>query len=305
MKAMVFCAGLSTRLRPLSELWPKPACTVLNRPLIAFNFALLKGIGVGEVAVNTHHLADRMASTAKTEAQALGLGLELSHESTLLGHGGGLKALEAWLGGGTFALLNGDFIFDLDLARVIEAHRRSGAAATLVVQSPLPGYRPLHALSDGRLACLPGETPPSGTTPWHFTGVHIVEPAIFSGLVSGPSGIFETGYRSLLEAGAPVRVHVDSGIWRDIQTAESYLSTNLEALKGRLPLARFDALGPLAAIHPRARVDGSVEESVIGAGAVIPAGASVRRSVVLADTELGENEGLENAIAAGGLRIRI
>src|SRR3984957_7440921 len=223
MKAMVFCAGLSTRLRPLSELWPKPACTVLNRPLIAFNFALLRGIGVGEVAVNTHHLADRMASTAKAEAQALGLGLKLSHESTLLGHGGGLKALEAWLGGGTFALLNGDFIFDLDLARVMEAHRGSGAAATLVVQPPLPGYRPLHALPDGRVAFLPGEAPPPGAVPWHFTGVHVVEPAIFEGLVSEPSGIFETGYRALLGRRALVRVHEDRGIWRDIQNPESYL----------------------------------------------------------------------------------
>jgi mannose-1-phosphate guanylyltransferase len=304
MKAMVFCAGLATRLRPLSDLWPKPACPVLNRPLIAFNFALLESCGITEVAVNTHHLADRMAAAAAAEARALGLELRLSHESTLLGHGGGLKALETWLGSETFVLLNGDFIFDLDLARVIEAHRRSGAAATLIVQPPLAGYRPLHAFPDGRLACLPGEAAPSGSMPWHFTGVHVLASAIFSGLVSGPSGIFETGYRALLEAGGLVRVHEDRGSWRDIQTAENYLSTNLEAMEGRLPLARFAALGPLAAIHPSARVEGSVEESVVGAGAVVPAGARVRRSVVLGETVLAGGETLENAIAAGSLRIK-
>ncbi len=292
MRAMVFCAGLATRLRPLSDLWPKPACPVLNRPLIAFNFALLKGIGVTEVAVNTHHLADRMAAAAEGEARAFGLALRLSHEHTLLGHGGGLKALEAWLDGGTFVLLNGDFIFDLDLVRVIEEHRRSGAAATLVVQPPLTGYRPLHAFPDGRLACLPGEAPPPGTAPWHFTGVHVLEPAMLAGLESGPSGIFETGYRALLESGALVRVHEDRGLWRDIQTTGNYLSTNLEALAGRLPLGRFAALGPLMAIHPDARINGSVDESVVGKGAVIPAGARVRRSVVLADTQLGESESL-------------
>jgi len=305
MRAMVFCAGLSTRLRPLSELWPKPACPVLNRPLIAFNFALLRGAGVGEVAINTHHLADRMAAVAESEARALGLALRVSHESTLLGHGGGLKALEAWLGDETFLLLNGDFIFDLDLRALIETHRRSCAAATLVVQPPLAGYRPLHAFPDGRLACLPGEAPPPGSTPWHFTGVHVLEPAIFAGLVSGPSGIFETGYRALLETGALVRIHEERGSWRDVQTAENYLATNLEALQGWLPLARFKALGPLTAIHPSARVEGAVEESVVGAGAVVPAGARVRRSVVLAETVIGKGESLENAIAAGGLRVRV
>ncbi len=222
-----------------------------------------------------------------------------------------MKALEAWLSqetgatGGTFVLLNGDYIFDLDLATVIEDHRRSGAAATLVVQPPLAGYRPLHAFADGRLACLPGEAPPPGAAPWHFTGVHVVEPAIFEGLVSEPSGIFETGYRALLEGGALVRVHEDRGIWRDIQNPESYLATNLEALRGELPLGRFAELGPLAAIHPSARVQGSIEESVIGAGAIVPAGARVRRSVVLAGTVLGAGETLENTIAAGVLRLRV
>ena len=88
MRAMVFCAGQGTRLRPLSDLWPKPACPVLNRPLVAYDFALLSGAGVSEVAINTHHLADRMASTARAEARALGLTLKLSHEDVLLGHGG-------------------------------------------------------------------------------------------------------------------------------------------------------------------------------------------------------------------------
>jgi mannose-1-phosphate guanylyltransferase len=303
MRAMIFCAGLGTRLRPLSDLWPKPACPVLNRPLVAFNFALLKGLGVTEVAVNTHHLADRMAAAASAEARALGLHLKLSREDVLMGHGGGLKAVEPWLGSGTFLALNGDFLFDLDLAGLLEAHRRSHAAATLAVQKPLEGYRPLHAHPDGRLACLPGETPPPGAVPWHFTGVHVLEPAIFAGLVSEPSGIFETGYRALLAAGKLVRVHEDRGVWRDIQTTESYLTTNLDALGGRLDLSRFGALGKLVAVDARARVEGDVEESVVGAGAHVPAGASVRRSVVLPGTVLREGEELENAIAAGELRI--
>ena len=42
MKAMVLCAGLGTRLRPLTERWPKPALPLMGQPLLRYNLALLK-----------------------------------------------------------------------------------------------------------------------------------------------------------------------------------------------------------------------------------------------------------------------
>ena len=49
MKAMILCAGLGTRLRPLTERWPKPAIPLLGQPLLRYNLAMLRAAGVGEV----------------------------------------------------------------------------------------------------------------------------------------------------------------------------------------------------------------------------------------------------------------
>src|SRR5258708_4239786 len=113
---MVACAGLGERLLPLTSLLPKPACPVLDRPLVHFNLALLQQVGVDEVIVNTHQLPEAMADAARRGCEALGLQLQLSHEPVLLGTGGGLKQAEQWLGEDTFLLLNGKILFDVDLA---------------------------------------------------------------------------------------------------------------------------------------------------------------------------------------------
>jgi mannose-1-phosphate guanylyltransferase len=312
---MVFCAGLGTRLRPLTDLLPKPACPLVDRPLCWFDLALLAGAGVRDVVVNTHQLPEAMALAARAGGARLGLTVEISHEPELLNTGGGLKRAEPWLRDGTFLLLNGDVLFDVDLAGALAAHRRAGAAATMVVRKMPPGapYRPVHVDRSGlfpRVVRIAGEAPPPpGSEPWLFTGVHVLEPEIFAQLPAGPSGLHEDGYGPWLRAGAQVLAHPDEGAWSDIGTPARYLEANLGLLTGAFPTARFAALGRFAAgpgrsyVGAGARIEGEAVDSVVGEGAVVPAGASVRRSVLWPGTKLEPGERLEGAIAAGSLRL--
>ena len=64
MKAMVLCAGLGTRLRPLTERWPKPAIPLLGQTLLRYALATLKRGGVTQVGINSHHLPAVMEATA-------------------------------------------------------------------------------------------------------------------------------------------------------------------------------------------------------------------------------------------------
>ena len=317
MKAMVACAGLGERLRPLTTQLPKPACPLLDRPLVHFNLALLRQLGVDEVVVNTHQLPEEMESAARTGCEQLGQRLHVSPEPVLLGTGGGLKRAEAWLQGGTFVLINGKILCDVDLSAALAAHRAAGAAATLVVVDlpPNEGYRPVRVGADGRLLYVPGFEPsePSGD-PYLFTGIHLLEPAIFEHLppvTDRATGNFEHGYRGLLAAGATLLAHRTTGAFHDPSTLPRYLRANLDAASGRFPLRRFEALGlePIAGgrsyISAGAAVEGEVVESVIGRGVHVPAGSSVRRSVVWANTRLADGEQLESCIAAGELRVPV
>jgi mannose-1-phosphate guanylyltransferase len=312
MKAMVLCAGLGTRLRPLTDLRPKAACPLLDLPLLWFQLALLRGIGVDEVVINTHHAASALERVALLGCRRLGLELHVSHEVELLDTGGGLREARRWLGDRTFLLLNSDMLFDADLAAALQAHRARGAPATLVL-GPLPpegSYHPVETSSDGLVTRIPAEGPPRpGMTFSHFTGVHVLEPEIFDHLPArGPAGMVRDAYRSLLAAGRPLAAHHDEGAWRDLGTPRGYLEANLEAADG-FPLQRFAAL-PFEGerrqnswIGKEAQVEGSIVRSVVGAGSKVPAGAEVIDSLVWPGTELRPGEKLRGTIAAGDLRI--
>src|SRR5262249_2716593 len=93
-RAFVLAAGLGTRLRPLTDTWPKPAVPFLGAPLLRRTFAVLARAGVERVAVNTHHLPDVMERVAREEGARRGLSVSTVHEPVIQGTGGGLRGLQ-------------------------------------------------------------------------------------------------------------------------------------------------------------------------------------------------------------------
>ena len=78
MRAMILGAGLGTRLRPLTDLRPKPALPVRGLPVLAYTLALLARHGVREVAINLHHLPDQVRAVAERHRPE-GMALHFSH----------------------------------------------------------------------------------------------------------------------------------------------------------------------------------------------------------------------------------
>jgi len=122
MKALVLAAGYGERLRPITDTIPKPLVEIGGRPLIHYPLLLLRHAGIRDVAVNVHHLADKIEA-ALGGGQALGLAITYSPEPVLLGTGGPLLALRDYFRGERFLLLNGDTIMDLDLPADAPADR--------------------------------------------------------------------------------------------------------------------------------------------------------------------------------------
>ena len=87
---MIIAAGLGTRLRPLTELRPKPAMPVRGIPLVAYPLALLAAHGVDEVVINVHHMPELLMDAARAHRPA-GMAIEFSEEPELLGTGGAFR----------------------------------------------------------------------------------------------------------------------------------------------------------------------------------------------------------------------
>lgn len=323
--AMVLCAGLGTRLRPLTLATPKPALPFFGGPLLRASFALLAGAGVRRVVINTHHLPEAMARTAEREAARFALELAISHEPVIQGTAGGVRDARRLLGEEPFILLNGDAFMAFDLRALVAEHQQSGDAATLAV-APMPPGEAFGALEADAGGAMRGVAPAGrftpGLVPWHFIGAHVVEPSIFDCIpASGECDIHRAAYPAMLARGLRVRVcPVALGAWADLGTPGRYLKAAEEILTGLCDLSSLGDGAPISGadaqrlrnlpatsrrwVAPSARVSPSaaLEQAVIGPDCSVGA-ALLRRAAVLPGTRIEDGDRLEGAIAAGELRV--
>ncbi len=226
MRALLLCAGLGERLRPLTTLLAKAAVPLMNRPLASYPLRLLEDQGIRKVAANLHHLPD-------TVRGALGPGLHYVEEPEILGTGGAVRNLRSWLDGETCVVANGDTLAELDLAEALAAHRASGAAATLLAEDrdPRPEFSAIWADAEGRLLGFGQEVPAAGARPCHFAGIHLLEPAFLAALPEREVFCLNReGHLPFLRAGGAVRVWTGARAVRDVGTPERYLALHAELL---------------------------------------------------------------------------
>jgi mannose-1-phosphate guanylyltransferase len=318
---MVLCAGLGTRLRPLTLRVPKPAIPVCGLPLVSWTLGLLAGAGVRRAVVNVHHLPEAMAAAAAEGARTAGLALAVSREPVIAGTGGALREARRHLeGAGAIVVVNGDVLFDVDLPAALAAHRASGALATMLLL-PMPAgarYAAVETDPSGAVRRIAGSFGPGGErlAPWHFTGVHVLSPALLDRVPAAPfeCDVNRHVYPPLMASGA-VRGLVVDGYWNDLGTPARYLEASRDVLLGKVPLARFERADPLGrsrAIAPGiragagARVDLEatlVSPAYLGAGSRVPARATVEDAVLWDGTALAPGERLVRKIAAGTDRV--
>jgi NDP-sugar pyrophosphorylase family protein len=299
---MVLAAGLGTRLRPLTATLPKPLLPIANRPLLEYTLALLARGGIAEVMVNTHHLAGVMEDGLR-RIDGSGLRLHTSREKKILGTAGGPKKAAPFLEGGTFLLVNGDFLIDIDLREAVSFHRRSGARATMVLREEAGGA--ICTDGDGRIRQFlePRKEREPTWTRCGFTGIHILEPEVLKLIPANtPWEINRQVYPEMLKRGWPVFGCLHRGYWREAGDPRGYLAANLELLTGKaggLSLrpgsGRLDPSG--GGIVPPALIgEGIILEEgarigpgvIVGPGARIGRGARISGSVVLEGTDVPE-----------------
>lgn len=216
MRALILCAGLGERMRPLTWSEPKPLLQVGRQSLVERHLERLAGIGVREAVINTAWLAHRFPETLG--AEALGIRLRYSYEGSWpLETGGGIRAALPLLGQDPFVCINGDIWseFALDtLPQTIEH------AAHLVLR-PLPAFRRAGPFESLATKLLPGSPPPHT-----FAGYAVYRPDRLQGLPHRGS-IVDWWLAEL----AAQRMTVDTydGPWEDVGTVE-----RLDELTARL-----------------------------------------------------------------------
>ena len=151
MQAIILAGGEGTRLRPLTDSVPKPMLPVMNRPMLCHIINLLKKHGVTDIAMTLCYRPETIREYFG-DGSRFGVHLTYFTEKEPLGTAGSVKLAERFING-TFLVISGDAVTDVDLSAAANFHAQKGADATLVLSSsenPLE-YGAVITAGDGRV----------------------------------------------------------------------------------------------------------------------------------------------------------
>ncbi len=302
-KAMIMAAGLGTRLHPLTGLTAKPMVPILNRPVMEHMLHLLRRHGALDVAANLHYHPD-MIRTYFGDGSAFGVHLRYNVEDELLGTAGGVGAFRDLFADGTFVVVSGDGLTDIDLTAFVAAHRASGGIATMAVKEVADPSLYGVVVADGESRIIGfQEKPPvaEALSRWCNCGIYAFEPQIFDYV---PAGAFSDWARDVFPAllADGVRFHRWElcSYWNDVGNIEQYRLSNFDALLGRVALDKPGReiapsvwAGEGTVIEPGAYLEPPV---LIGAGCLVESEARLIGPLIVGDGSVIERAAILDGV---------
>jgi NDP-sugar pyrophosphorylase family protein len=239
-KAMILAAGEGTRLYPLTLETPKVLLPIGGTPLIQHTLPWLKSHGIKEVAINLHHLGDKIRDSLGDGSQ-FGLKIHYSPEETLLGTAGGVKRMEHFFDS-TFVVIYGDMFTYLDLSAMIRLHHEKKAIATIAVtEVSTPWEFGIVQIRENNKIISFIEKPPKGTQLGNMAsgGIYVLQREVLDFIPS--QGFYDFAYDvfpRLLEHNLPIYGYVlnPDNYMIDIGTDGKYKQANEDVKAGKVKL---------------------------------------------------------------------
>lgn len=191
MKAMIFAAGLGSRLKPLTDTMPKALVPVAGCPMLEHVILMLKASGFTEIVINIHHFGEQIIDFLKTNND-FGLTIHISDErDRLLDTGGGIRKARLFFenSGEPFLVHNVDILSDMNLKELYDFHMQSGSVATLLASRRTTSRYLLFNTERklrGWINKDTGQVKPEGFhydeslyREYAFSGIHVFSPAVF------------------------------------------------------------------------------------------------------------------------------
>ena len=234
LKALLFAAGLGTRLKEQTQNRPKALVELSGKPLLQHAIEHLKHFGIEEITINVFHFAEQIISFLK-ENNSFGVTIHISDErNELLDTGGGLKNAAPFLKGNEPILIyNVDVISNLDLNELLKYHQDQKALATLVVRSRETSR---YLMFDANLQLTGWKNFSNGETrisreesftdskPLAFSGIHIIQPKLLDLIIEeGKFPIIDLYLR--LAGNQSIKAYIDqSDVWMDLGKPEQLIA---------------------------------------------------------------------------------
>ncbi len=286
---MVLAAGLGTRLRPLTGSISKPMAPIVNRPVMYHILKLLRRHGINQAVANLHYHPHAITNYFG-KGQRLDIDLRYSLESELKGTAGGVKKVQKFFDDGTFLIISGDALTDIDLSKLLQQHKQSGAIASLALKKVEdPSNFGVVILDRGNRILGFQEKPEPGEELSNLCncGIYIFEPAVFDHIPRDTFYDFgKQMFPDFIKRDIPFHGFEIDSYWNDVGSLEQYRIGNFDALTGKVDV----------------EVPGEERQPgiFVGSGTEIPDSAKLTAPILLGDNcRVGENVNLIGPLVIG------
>lgn len=218
MKAVILAGGKGSRLAPYTMVLPKPLMPIVDTPILEIVLKQLRAHGFTEVVIAVGHLA-ALIKTYFGDGSGLGLQINYALEDLPLGTAGPLGIIDGL--DGTFLVMNGDILTDLDFGALVEYHRGGGSVLTVATHRRTVKIDFGVLETDGAYVSDYIEKP---TLDYVVSmGIYVMEPSVRDHIKRGDYLDLPDLVRLLLAGGKRVSAYRFDGRWLDIGRQEDFI----------------------------------------------------------------------------------
>ncbi|MDR2644986.1 MAG: NTP transferase domain-containing protein [Endomicrobium sp.] len=329
MQAVIMAGGFGTRLRPITCNIPKPMAPVAGKPILCHTLNLLKKHRFLDLTMMLYYQPEIITRYFE-DGKKFGVKIKYLRPELDLGTAGSIKHASKNIKG-TFLVISGDLLTDIDLSEAAEFHRKKKALATIVltrVKNPLQ-FGVVITNKAGKIERFL-EKPSWGEvfSDTINTGIYILEPEIFKYIPEDEFFDFSKDlYPLFLREKKELYGYISAGYWKDIGNHDEYRTVHYDILDGKVKVEidgkkikvgnRTIIAGKNASIGKKVEFDGQVilgdnvaiedcaiiSRSVIGSGSKIGFGSEVLGSVLWDNVTIGTEAQVKEDVIGAGSRI--
>jgi len=238
MQAVIMAGGKGARLRPYTNILPKPLLPLGLRPIIEINIRQLIAHGVDDIIVAVGYLGELIENVIGN-GEKYGIIIRYSYEEKPLGTVGGLSLLQKHLEE-NFIVMNGDILHNVDFRALFIHHYDNSNGVTITT------YKQLHKVKLGVLEIVDGRVDNYIEKPTHeynvSMGIYVINRSIINNYVSNNVQMdFPDLINLLIKEGKSVNSFNHNDLWIDLGTTEGYFNIidQLKELQDKYPVIPF------------------------------------------------------------------
>lgn len=217
-KAVILAGGLGTRLRPFTQVIPKPLLPVGEKAVLEIQIDRLRRCGVTDVWLATNYRSEYIESFFG-DGSRYGVRLRVSREAEPLGTAGPLTLLRDALTE-PFIVMNGDILSLVDFGKMAAFARQAGAVLTVAVKREIMPFAFGNIFFDGDFVTGIEEKP--DVVMHILAGIYVMTPRIFEFIPRDRYYGMDHLIIDLLQQGVPIAKYDLQEYWLDIGRTGDY-----------------------------------------------------------------------------------